>query len=122
MTGQDMRFEKLCEIITEQQRGHEDKPRYMIGEQLKEIAEREPQAAEILVLDLVIKEMNLEAAEAKFAEYAQKHRKGARCYCITPKVAEEILREFYGLPMPEENATVTEDAPKDTYIDLGDFI
>lgn len=113
---------RVFEIISEQQKGHETKPRFMIGEQLKEIAEREPISAELLERDLQLKEMNLEAAEAKFAEYAQKHRKGARCYCITPKVAEEILREFYGLPMLEDNATVTKDAPKDTFIDLGDFI
>ena len=31
---------KLYDLIAEQQKGHETEPRFMIGEQLKEIAEK----------------------------------------------------------------------------------
>ena len=53
---------KVFELIQEQQKGHETEPRFMIGEQLKEIAEREPLSAELLERDLEIEEMNPEAA------------------------------------------------------------
>ena len=45
---------KLYDLIAEQQKGHENEPRFMIGEQLKEIAEREPLSAELLERDLEI--------------------------------------------------------------------
>ena len=47
---------KLEELIAQQQKGHEAQPRFMIGEQLKEIAAREPLCAEILEKDLTVKE------------------------------------------------------------------
>ena len=71
---------KLEELIAQQQKGHEAQPRFMIGEQLKEIAAREPLCAEILEKDLTVKEMSLEAAERKFQEYADKNHKGAKTF------------------------------------------
>ena len=114
---------KLYDLIAEQQKGHETEPRFMIGEQLKEIAEREPLSAELLERDLEIKEMSLEAAEKHFQEYADKNHGKAKAFCITPKVAEKLLREFYGLPIPEENAPEKKGAePSDGYIDLSSFL
>lgn len=110
---------KLQELIAEQQKGHEDKPRWMIGEQLKEIASKEPASAELIERDLQIKEMSLAAAESKFKEYADKHKKGS-CFVITPNVAEGILREFYGLPKAGE--APAEPAPQEGYIDLSSFL
>ena len=111
------------EIIELQQKGHEDKPRFMIGEQLKEIAEREPLSAELLERDIEIKEMNLEAAEKHFQEYSDKNHGKAKTFCITPKVAERLLREFYGLPIPEENAHDKKEADSSAgYIDLSSFL
>ncbi len=112
---------KLQEIIAQQQKGHEGKPRFMIGEQLKEIAAREPICAEILEKDLTVKEMSLEAAERKLQEYADKNRKNARTFCITPIIAEGILREFYGLPKRDEAETEPE-APQEGFIDLSSFL
>ena len=116
---------KLEELIRAQQKGHENAPRFMIGEQLLEIAAREPFSAELLERDLQIKEMTLEAAEKHFQEYADKNHKGAKTFCITPKTAEELLRKFYGLPKPEEGAgTAVEPAPKhdEDFIDLSSYL
>jgi len=114
---------KLFDLIAEQQKGHETEPRFMIGEQLKEIAEREPLSAELLERDLEIEEMNLEAAEKHFQEYADRNHGKAKAFCITPKVAERLLREFYGLPIPEENAPEKKEADSSAgYIDLSSFL
>ena len=114
---------KLFDLIAEQQRGHENKPRVMIGEQLKEIAEREPISAELLERDLEIKEMNLEAAEKHFQAYSDKQSGKKGTFCITPVVAEKLLREFYGLPIPEENAPEKKEADSSAgYIDLSSFL
>lgn len=111
----------LEELIAQQQKGHEDKPRYMIGEQLKEIAARDPRCAELLERDLAIAEMSLEAAEKKLKEYADKNRKGASVFCITPIVAEKILREFYGLPQ-QQTAEDPQPVAEADYIDLSSFL
>lgn len=114
---------KLYDLIAEQQKGHETEPRFMIGEQLKEIAEREHLSAELLERDLEIEEMNLEAAEKHFQEYADRNHGKAKAFCITPKVAERLLREFYGLPIPEENAPEKKEADSSAgYIDLSSFL
>jgi len=111
----------LQELIAQQQKGHETKPRFMIGEQLKEIAAREPLCAEILEKDLTVKEMSLEAAERKLQEYADKNHGSAKAFCITPIVAEGILRDFYGLPKRDE-AEPEPETPKEGYIDLSSFL
>lgn len=110
-------MKRLEEIVLSQQKGHENEPRFMIGEQLKEIAEREPFSAELLERDLKIKEMNLEAVEKHFQEYANENRKQAKVFCITPMVADKLLREFYGLPTdkPEEQTS-------SEFIDLTSFL
>ena len=114
---------KLYDLIEEQQKGHENEPRFMIGEQLKEIAEREPLSAELLERDLEIEEMSLKAAEKHFQEYADRNHGKAKAFCITPKVAERLLREFYGLPIPEENAPEKKEADSSAgYIDLSSFL
>lgn len=113
-------MEALRKLIKEQQGSTETEPRYMIGEQLLEIAEREPACAELLEKDLVVKEMSLDAAAQKLKEYADKHHGSARAFCITPKVAEGILREFYGLPV--QGKEPEQEAPKADYIDLASFL
>ncbi len=116
-------FENLTAIIAEQQKGHETKPRFMIGEQLKEIAEREPLSAELLERDLAIEEMNLAAAERHFQQYADKNHGSASSFCITPAVAEKLLREFYGLPNPEDAAPAKPEPEASAgYIDLSAFL
>lgn len=111
--------ERLFAIIQRQQEGHENEPRFMIGEQLKEIAAREPGVSEILLRDLEIPELSLEAAERKLQQYADQHHKGANCFCITPKVAEGILREMYGLTGGSVRETPASASP---FLDLASFL
>ena len=112
-------MEQLIQIIASQQEGHENEPRYMIGEQLKDIASREPACIDILVQDLSVDGMKLEDAEKAFKKYADDNHGKAKCFCITPKIAEEILRKFYCLP--ESDASLSVEAKND-YIDIESFI
>lgn len=112
---------RLQEIVAQQQKGQENSPIFMVGEQLKEIAAREPLAAEILEKDLTTPGMGLADAAKKLQEYSDKHHGTAKCYCITPMVAEKILREFYGLPArAETEPTATPSTP--AKIDLSSFL
>ena len=69
---------------------------WMVGEQLKDMARREPESAELLDKDLDIPEMSIQQAEKKIKAYADAHRTGSFA-CVTPAEAERILRKFYGL-------------------------
>lgn len=109
---------ELKRIIEEQQKGKENKPEYMIGLQLLDIAEREPRTVELLKRDLQIKEMSLEAAAAKLKKYSDDNHGKESCFCITPDVAEKILREFYGLGEASEKGEATEPG----LIDVADFL
>lgn len=111
----------LQELIAQQQKGHETKPRFVIGEQLKEIAAREPKSAEILEKDLTLKEMSLEAAERTLQEYADKNHGNAKAFCISPIQAEKILRKFYGLPERDKTENQPE-PPKEGFIDLSSYL
>lgn len=111
----------VIDMIESQQKGHENSPRYMIGEQLKEIAMSEPVNAELIEKDLLLTEMSLEAAEKMLQNYADKNRNGATVFCITPLVADRLLREFYGLnkmSIPEKAKAEESDG----YIDLAEFL
>ena len=116
-------MEQLIGMIEEQQAGHENEPAFMIGEQLKDMARADERVRELLEQDLAVKEMSLKAAAGKLKEYADKHHGKEKCFCITPKVAEGILRQFYGLPEDQEEtpAPVQAGAQKD-HIELEDFL
>ena len=73
---------------------------WMVGEQLKDMARREPESAELLDKDLDIPEMSIQQAEKKIKAYADAHKTGSFA-CVTPVEAERILREFYGLTAGE---------------------
>ncbi len=113
--------------IEAQQKGKEETPAFNIGEQLKEIARAEPAAAEILDQDLEKEGMGLEGVADAFEDYADEQfekQKKSSCICITPIVADGLIREFYGLAKREEPAKQEEialDAPADQ-IDLSAFI
>lgn len=77
----------LQEIIAAQQAGHESEPIYMIGEQLKDMALREPSIVSLLERDLLVDGMGLADAAAHFKKYADKNHKNQRCFCIPPQVA-----------------------------------
>lgn len=120
-----MDFEKLENIIREQQKGKEALPEFTVGEQLLDMARNNPEITELLVQDLDVPEMNLTAAAAKIKEYAdEKHKKsGGKCVCVTPKEAETVLRAFYHLP---EADAATDSRPQtgstEPMVDLADFL
>lgn len=115
-------MEKLREMIDAQRKGKEDSPIWMVGEQLLDIAVGEPDSLELLKQDLTVPEMSLEKAEEQIKAWADKHRKGD-CCCVSPKVADGILRKFYGLKSLDEQRTETMSQPaKAEYIDLDSFL
>lgn len=112
--------EQLLKLIREQQGEDECTPVFMIGEQLLEMAEGNAHITELLVADLQTDGMTLKDAAAGFKKYADKNRKGKSQFCITPKVADKLLREFYGLPSAEERTAPEQHS--ESFVDLADFI
>ena len=88
------------EKITAQQAGKEGTDVWMVGQQLKGILRADPSLEDIVDKDLDVKEMSLQACARKIKEHADElHRKQkGSCVCVTPDVAEGIIRKFYGLP------------------------
>ena len=112
-----MSFEKLVEIITAQQKGHENTDVFGIGEQLKDIAEGNEKITDLLINDLTTDGMKLTDAAKMFKKHADSIRGKQNMVCITPKVADGLLRKFYGLPSAREKEQVAAPA-----IDLSDFL
>ena len=118
---------KVFDMIAAQQAGKENTPAWMVGEQLKDICRTDPHCAEIVAKDLEVPEMGLEACEKKIKEKADSIQKQSKmkCVCITPNVAEQIIREFYGLPEARvETAEAEPDqvAEKSGFLDLDDLL
>ena len=91
-------MDKAMEAIAEQQgKVRARSAPWMVGEQLKDMIRREPGIAQLIAQDLTAGGMSLTAAEAKINAFADKHRTG-NFACVTPMEAEEILREYFGLP------------------------
>ena len=110
--------------IEKQQTGLKRNTVWMVGEQLKDICRREEHSAQIILEDLGNEKMALKDAEKKIRDRAKQNKEG-NCGCVSPYEAEEILREFYGLGVPAEEAQAEEmdQRPKrdDKLIDLADF-
>ena len=107
------------EMIEQQQSKLQDtEPAWMVGEQLKDICREDDSLAAIVAEDLTSEAMSLTKAAAELKKYADKNHTG-RSFCITPKVAEGIIRKFYGLP----EAGAPKEPPKKTgVIDLFSFV
>lgn len=110
------------EKINAQQKGKENTAVWMVGEQLKDILHREPAHEELIDRDLDIAEMSLEKAEDKIHQWANKQKRTKNCVCVPPNVAEDIIREFYGIPKANERAVPETVKPQSSIIDLADFI
>ena len=110
-------MERAIEMLREQQsKVPERSAQWMVAEQLMDICRREPLSAELIAQDLENASMSIVEAEKKIKAFADKHKTG-NFACVTPAEAENILREFYGLPKPGE------DAPKKgVAIDLMDYL
>lgn len=87
------------EKITAAQAGLENTDAWMVGEQLKDIC-RDAACAQLVAEDLDNPDMGLKACAAKIKEWADEQHKTTKagCICVTPNVAEGIIRKFYGLP------------------------
>lgn len=96
------------------QQGEAHTPIWMVGEQLKDICRNEPKSAELAARDLDVPEMSLAHCEKMIKAYADSHRQGSFA-CVVPSVAENIIREFYGL-------TIEPGQPTDTVINLLDLL
>lgn len=119
-------YENLAILIAKieaQQKGKEGMPEFGIGEQLKDIARAEPASAELIDQDLDKEGMGLEDVAEEFEDYADemhKKKKGS-CICITPQVAEDLIRKFYGLPEREADPAPVEEKPSGL-LDLESFL
>lgn len=69
-----------------------------IGEQLKDICRRDPACEQILLEDLQNPAMGLVAADKMLYDWGKKQAKGKGGCGISGRKAEELLREFFGLP------------------------
>lgn len=89
----------VIEMIEAQQKGKENAAPWGVGEQLKDICRRDSHCAEIVAQDLANPSMSLVECEKKIKAKADEIQKKGKqkCVCITPNVAEQIIREFYGL-------------------------
>lgn len=115
-------YEELVALIESQQAGKENTAVFMVGEQLKDIGAESDANAEILLQDLKLPEMNIEKAEAQIKAYADKNKGKANCFCVSPKVADGILREFYGLGEPDAPQIKPTGVQDSGIINLEDFL
>jgi hypothetical protein len=90
----------VFEMIEAQQKGKENTAPWMVGEQLKDICRLDPHCAEIVAQDLENPSMSIVECEKKIKAKADEIQKKSKqkCVCIPPNVAEQVIREFYGLP------------------------
>lgn len=98
---------------------------YEIGEQLKDICRRDPACEKILLEDLQNPDMGLAAADKMLYNWGKNQAKGKGGFSISGRKAEELLREFYGLPAadaaaPAVKATPVLDGP--FRLNLDDFL
>lgn len=115
-------FDELCAVIAGQQAGKENTDVFMVGEQLKDIGAESEHNAEILLQDITMDSMNLVAAAAQLKDYADKNHGKNKCFCISPKVADGILRKFYGLGEQEKVDSKPAGVQDGGFIDLSDFL
>lgn len=96
-------YEKIGEL---QSKLAPDSCAYEIGEQLKDICRRDPACEQILLEDLQNPDMGLSAADKMLYDWGENQAKGKGGFGISGRKAEELLREFYGLPAAGEAVAV----------------
>ena len=117
-------YDKLCQIITEQQKKVKDSPAFYVGEQLKDIAKDNGFITDLLINDLTKDGMSIVDAEKQIKKYADGKKKNQSCVCVTPSEADDVLRKFYGLPAKEEveGKKTIDSSADDSFIDLNEFL
>lgn len=117
----DMQEKAITMLEAQQAKVKLHSPQWMVGEQLKDICRMEPKSAELIAQDLENEAMSITAAEKKIKAFADGHKTG-NFACVTPAEAENILREFYGLPRPDEIKPAAPPPPAKKLVDLSDFL
>ena len=103
-------------LLEQQSKVKERAAPWMVAHQLMGICRREPASAEIIAQDLENESMSIVEAEKKIKAFADQHKTG-NFACVTPEDAENILREFYGLPKSGE-----EKSGGGVILNLADFL
>lgn len=112
-------FEKIAAL----QKGKENTAPWMVGEQLKDICRREPRCEQIVLEDLASPNMSLEKCEQKIKQWADSKKNGKSCVCVPPNVAEQIIRDFYGLgDGPQQNEQPEQPTHKAKILSLEDLL
>ena len=112
-------FDELKEKKEGQRKGHDEDAVYYCGEHILDICRGNEAFAEIVLTDLDNAEMTVEKCEREIKKYADKHKKG-NCAVVPPKVAEDIIRKFYGLPGVDDEPESAE--PVSAGIDLTAYL
>ncbi len=113
----------VFEKIEAQQKGKENTAAWMVGQQLKDICRSDPHCSEIVSQDLENESMSIVNAEKKLKAWADKQKRTGNCVCVPPNVAENIIREFYGLPTVDAASVSSDDQPPALRLmDLGDML
>ena len=110
----------IIALEAQQAKVKDHSPQWMVAEQLKDICRQEPRSAELIAQDLQVKAMSITEAEKKIKAYADSHKTG-NFSCVPPAEADRILREFYGLPSPDEVKVVHTPSTKKS-VDIADFL
>ena len=106
-------LQQALDAISAQQPKAEDTV-FAVGEQLKDILRDAPQLAQIVLEDLKAHKTALKDCEKKIHDYAHQH--GG---CCTPKAADKIIREHFGLTAAAPSAAPE---PGGVALDLNSFL
>lgn len=84
--------------IEAQRKGKEGTDIWMVGMQLMDIIRAEG-CEELVEAD--IDTITLQTVAGKIKAYADSHHGKERCFCVPPNVAEDIIRQAYGITKTE---------------------
>lgn len=104
----------LTKVSEKQSKYTENDKHYWIAEQVKDIASESDDNAQHIFNDLDDDKMSLKEIEKKIEKYAKAH--GG---CTPPKVADKIIRDFFGLA---ELAEKPKSQAPAGILDLSDFM
>lgn len=109
-------------IRAQQAQFKEGSPAWAVGEQLAELCAAEPESERLVDVDLDNAGMALAECEKKIKAWADGHKQGNFAY-VSPQKAEEIIREFYGLPSRQGTASPAhKPEPAGGAVNLLDFL
>lgn len=114
----------LSLIEAQQKKAGAGTPAWCVGQQLADILNGQPAAAQIVAEDLGNKGMGIADCENKIEKFASKNRTGNVGFC-GPADADRIIREFYGIPKLEIVTAKTQAVPAERRrkaIRLEDFL